>query len=833
MPNAKSLVIGSFYRPPDENAERLEQLDLSLQNLPSRCHDKTIHLGGDFNASGIDWDLNSVVQGADHPGVCHKLLEIQADHSLSQLQLESTRGKNNLDLFFTNNPSLIKSVQTAPWIGDHDMVVVEADIKPMYTNTLPRSVPQFRKADWPTIREAVTQLQSDILDHDKFEQNSVNDNWELFKHGLLDITKRLIPHSTARKPNSLPWFDNHIRKAVLKKQRLFYLAKKKPSDKTRARYKAQKVLVRKLIYSAHRRYITNILDPSLSQHNLKAFWRYIKSKRNDGSGVSAIREGSRLVSDPRSKAELLNKQFQSAFTKEDTENVPLPHGEAYPAMFDLEISVHGVELLLQRLNPSKASGPDNIANRLLKEAAKEIAPILTAIFQQSYERGELPADWKEARVTPIFKKGDRNVSENYRPVSLTCVSSKLMEHVVSCHIMDHLDRHKILSAYQHGFRKLHSCATQLLMTTHDFLSSLDHKVQVDVAVLDFSKAFDTVPHLRLMKKLDHYGIRDKGLIWIKEFLSDRTQQVVIDGVSSDKVKVESGVPQGTVLGPLLFLLHINDLPEAVTSQVRLFADDCLIYREIRSIADQIELQRDLERLHDWASTWGMRFNAKKCNILRIHRRAKTPFSFFYELDRHILEEVTTSKYLGLNFSDDMKWDDHISAICAKANSTLGFLRRNLKFAPKSLKEVAYKTLVRSKLEFAAIVWDPFLVKNIDKLEKVQRKAARFVCRDYRRDSSVTKMLESLNWPPLAQRRSEQRIAFMKKILSYSVAVPADQYTKPGPQRTRSKNNQKLQTVRTNTEEFRHSFFPKTIQQWNQRTEAEIDLICSTAADANI
>ncbi|XP_014663381.1 PREDICTED: RNA-directed DNA polymerase from mobile element jockey-like [Priapulus caudatus] len=379
-------------------------------------------------------------------------------------------------------------------------------------------------------------------------------------------------------------------------------------------------------------------------------------------------------------------------------------------MLDLVISV---QLLLQRLNPSKASGPDYIANRLLKEAAHEIAPILTAIFQQSYEHGELPADWKEARVTPVFKKGDRNASENYRPVSLTCVSCKLMEHVVSRHIMDHLDRYKILSAYQHGFRKLHSSASQFLMTTHDFLSFFDRKVQVDVAVLDFSKAFDTVTHLRLMKKLHQYGIRDTSLTWIKEFLSDRTQQVVIDEVSSDKVKVESGVPQGTVLGPLLFLLHINDLPDAVVSQVRLFADDCLIYREIRSIADQIELQRDLERLHDWALTWGMRFNTKKCNILRIHRRAGTPLSFFYELDKHILEEVTTTKYLGLNFSFNLKWDDHISAICAKANSTLGFLRRNLKFAPKTLKKVAYKSLVRSKLEFASIVWDPFLVKNID------------------------------------------------------------------------------------------------------------------------
>ena len=205
------------------------------------------------------------------------------------------------------------------------------------------------------------------------------------------------------------------------------------------------------------------------------------------------------------------------------------------------------------------------------------------------DTGELPRDWSLANVAPIFKKGNRVLAENYRPVSLTCITRKFFEHIVCRHILDHVEDHKILTNLRNGFRSGRSCETQLLVitTTHDLLSSFNSKSQIDVAILDFSKAFDTVPHADLLRKLEHYCVASIILLWITNFLNNRRQRVVLDGTFSNYADVESGFPQGTVLGPLLFLLHINDLTSCVNSKLRLFADDCLLYREIKIIKTKL------------------------------------------------------------------------------------------------------------------------------------------------------------------------------------------------------------------------------------------------------
>ena len=224
--------------------------------------------------------------------------------------------------------------------------------------------------------------------------------------------------------------------------------------------------------------------------------------------------------------------------------------------------------------------------------------MLAAIFTQSLETGTLPSAWKTAFVSPIFKKGATCQAENYRPVSLTCVTCEMLEHIICHHVRSHLDRHGILSPLQHGFRSRHSCETQLLTTMYDLLSIKDSGSQTDVIVLDFSKAFDKVPHRRLLNKLRLYGVSGPVLQWIDMFLSGRSQNVTVDGCFSSKTAVTSGVPQGTVLGPLLFLLFMNDLPTILdpSTRCRLFADDCLMYRVINSIDDQLQLQKDLAAL---------------------------------------------------------------------------------------------------------------------------------------------------------------------------------------------------------------------------------------------
>ena len=388
--------------------------------------------------------------------------------------------------------------------------------------------------------------------------------------------------------------------------------------------------------------LPGILQTSLEKKNTKPFYRYIKAQKNDNFGVSSLKFNGLMYSDSLSKSEILNKQFQSVFTKKSTTATPRLFGNKYPSIGKSSITLKGVQKLLEKINISKAAGPDLIPGRMLNMLAPELAPIVHAIFTQSLDTGELPRDWSLANVAPIFKKGNRGLAENYRPVSLTCITCKLFEHIVCRHILDHVEDHKILTNLQHGFRSGRSCETQLITTTHDLLSSFNSKSQIDVAILDFSKAFDTVPHAGLLGKLEHYGIDSKILLWITNFLNNRKQRVVVDGSFSNFADVESGVPQGTVLGPLLFLLHINDLPSCVNSKVRLFADDCLLYREIKNNQDQIDMQRDLDALMDWGSTWGMKFNAKKFNIMRVSRSRK-PLQHFYSLGSEILKEVSDAK----------------------------------------------------------------------------------------------------------------------------------------------------------------------------------------------
>ena len=552
----------------------------------------------------------------------------------------------------------------------------------------------------------------------------------------------------------------------------------------------------------------------MEDNDSRPFWKYIKAQRQDNIGVTALKNKGQLHTDNRVKAEILNKQFKSVFTKEDKSKIPRLSGPAYPPISELSIENVGVVKLLSRLNPSKASGPDNVPCRILKELAAEIAPVLTAIFQQSLTKGQLPRDWTKANVTPVFKKGDKNLAENYRPVSLTCISCKILEHIICSHIHQHLERHGILTPFQHGFRAMRSCETQLLITLQDLLSLRDRKVQVDVAILDFSKAFDTVPHSRLLGKLEYYGIDGVIHKWVSAFLNNREQRVVVNGSYSNPVSVDSGVPQGTVLGPLLFLLHINDLPQMVSSQTRLFADDCLLYRPIHSRDDQVLMQRDLDTLQEWGNTWGMRFNPSKCNIMRISR-SREPITQFYSLGGQVLVEVHNSTYLGLNISNELEWSTHIADTTRKGNGTLGFLRRNLKFCPEKLKETAYLSLIRSVLEYGATIWDPHLAKDINSLEMVQRKAARFVKHDYRRTSSVTAMLAELGWKNLADRRRELRLALLYKVTNDLVAVPASSIglTKPYT-KTRANHKFKYRTLRANTNELKFSFVHRTIPEWN-------------------
>ena len=314
--------------------------------------------------------------------------------------------------------------------------------------------------------------------------------------------------------------------------------------------------------------------------------------------------------------------------------------------------------------------------------------------------------------------------------------------------MKHLETHQMLCPNQFGFRTKLSCESQLLLTIHDFSQFMNNRTQVDIGILDFSKAFDKVAHSRLVQKLEFYGIRGKPLQWINSFSSNRTRQVIVEGSYSTPCKVTSGVPQGSILGSTLFLIYINDLVTDIQSTVRLFTDDCLIYCPILTAADhQIKhqiLQEDLQRLSAWADKWKMTFNINKCCIMQLskqHHKSK----FLCSMSGHIVEQHS---YLGVIIDHKLSWQPYVDYACGKAMKLIGLLNRNLRICSKAVKELSYKQFALPVLDYASSIWDPYHQNQITKLEMIQHRAARFVLNQpWRRNvrDSISSLLSSLKW----------------------------------------------------------------------------------------
>ena len=428
----------------------------------------------------------------------------------------------------------------------------------------------------------------------------------------------------------------------------------------------------------------------------KKFYTFIKHKKTDSTGIKTLKKNGPTATDSEQKADLLNKHFFSVFSQQISMKLSTlckyftnlsPRQEN--DMPEIQVTERGVFKLLQALNISKAAGPDGIRPRVLKELSSELAPIFTLLFQASIHQQSLPDIWKHANVNTIYKKGDKTNPSNYRPVSLTCILCKLLEHIICSSLMQHLTRHNILYPLQHGFREKRSCESQLIEFVHDIAFNMQKGHQNGVVVMDFAKAFDKVAHNRLFYKLSSYGkychLKGNTLCWIGSFLYGISQKVVLEGQSSLSAPVLSGVPQGSVLGPVLFLIYINDLPEYVSnSTVRLLADDTLLYLTIHNSSDCIKLQEDINNLERWKSDWQMSFHPDKCEVIHITTKKK-PIIQKYTLHGHTLSLVSRIKYLGVNITQDLKWNSHINSVSSKANQTLGFLKRNLKINSQPIK----------------------------------------------------------------------------------------------------------------------------------------------------
>ena len=340
-------------------------------------------------------------------------------------------------------------------------------------------------------------------------------------------------------------------------------------------------------------------------------------------------------------------------------------------------------------------------------------------------------------MSPIFKKGDKKQPEN-------------------------------------GLRSGHSCATQLLCVLEEWSKALDCNENVDVIYLDFRKAFDTVPHARLINKLYAYGIRDRLLRWIQNFLTNRKQKVIVQGEESQWADVTSGIPQGSVLGPVLFLIYINDLPDAIKKFVTIFADDTKEHAVIRIENDTIEVQEDLYEKSDWPEIWEIRFKTKKYKSLHMGKSNPKTVYYMKEGDRKIpLEQVTEEKDLGVTFCDTLKFDKHILNYLNKANKILGIVKRTFTYMNRDMFIQLYKSLIRPNLEYATVIWNPYLKKNIFLIENVQRRATKLI-------SEIAHLpyeqrLRNLGLPTLNYRRCRSDMNQVYKILNKIDDIPVDKF----------------------------------------------------------
>ena len=510
LKNQRKLLLSTFYRPPSSDDEYLKLFDASLLDIHTRtANDRNppIIVGGDFNLPDINWEHNCVSASSSKNKLHNSFLSTLADHNLSQMVTEPTRKDHILDLMLTNNPSIIKNVQILPGFSDHEFVLSDSNLAPSYARKLPRKIHLFSKANWAEVCQKISDFSA--THSNTMSELDINTKWNALKKQLNEIMDSCIPTKMTTTRHNVPWIN----------RTMIHLT-------AWSRYKSCKKQVTQQMRKARSDYVNNIIESAFQEADTKPFWKFIYSKRGKKIGDAPLKSQGKLFADGRCKAEILNNQFKFVFIKEKSSDIPTPYGPNFPPIGNIQENINGVQKLLSNIEVNKATGPDNLPCRILKEAAPDLAPILTDIFQHSLRDGVLPDDWKKAQVSPVFKKGNTNNAENYRPISLTCVSCKLLEHIICHHIHEHLDKHSIVSSLQHGFRSRHSCESQLLITAHDLGKSYNEKKQVDIAILDFSKAFDKVLQQRLLGKLRHYGITGQTCGWIQAFLSNRTQCVV-------------------------------------------------------------------------------------------------------------------------------------------------------------------------------------------------------------------------------------------------------------------------------------------------------------------
>lgn len=402
---------------------------------------------------------------------------------------------------------------------------------------------------------------------------------------------------------------------------------------------------------------------------------------------------------------------------------------------------------------------------------EEVVEHLTAIFNESLESGIVPDEWKLANVTPIFKKGIKNDPNNYRPISLTSIIVKILESIIADKIFKHIEENNLIIDSQHGFRSNRSCLTNLLDFFHNMITEYDANRAIDIIYLDFQKAFDKVPHKKLLTKVRALGVNGNLEKWIENWLRNRKQRVVINGETSDWTNVTSGVPQGSVMGPLLFLIYINDIDTGIVSKISKFADDTKLGANVSTDKGIEGLRSDLQKLGEWSEKWQMPFNVNKCKVMHVgHHNPQEKYS----LNGEELSTTEAEKDLGVIINNDFKFSTQCIEVEKRAQKLLGYIKRHFKYRNKETILTLYNSLIRPHLEYAVQFWSPTLRKDIERLERVQSRATKLI--PSLRHKRYDERLATLSLFTLEKRRLRGQLIEVFKIFKGFSKLNQDIFT---------------------------------------------------------
>ena len=809
------LLVGCLYRSPNSDNNSVQQMLEMLQRSVNKGNSHLL-IVGDFNFPEIDWAEGLSRAGEGH--ISSKFYEGVQDLFLHQHVQIRTRYRENqrptlLDLVFTNEEGMVDEIEQLPGLDKSDHIVLNFMLN-CYISKHHNEVEKFNfnKGNYAAIRESLNNTNwDDLLCGD------VDDCWGKFAEILQELKDKNIPKINVNlSVRRNPYADGDALKAIKQKRKCWRKYTHCRNLQTYERYKDARNKATYELRRARYRYEEKVAMNIKS--NAKGFWKYVRNNTKTPASVTSLEnaDGSKTSSD-KEAAETLNSHFVSVFTEEDTNTiVDFNSIRAVDPIETMDINDENILNVVSNIQPTKSQGPDNIHPRMIRECQTALLRPLEIIFRRSLNEGKLPVRWKEANITAIHKAGSRHKPENYRPISVTPICCRIMERLIRNIIVEHLEDNNLITKHQHGFRAGRSCTTQLIECIEDWSIAVDEGKFVDVIYLDFRAAFDKVPHQRLLKKVWSYGIRGKIYEWIANFLYSRKQRVLVNGHSSRWESVVSGVPQGSVLGPVLFLIFINDIPEAMNSITKLFADDTKIYRTISSHEDKLRLQEDVQRATDWSNRWQMPFNIKKCKMMQIGLQTQ---GSDYQISNSegalsTITSVDSEKDLGVSFDGRLTFNSHVGLKVKKANRNLGLIMKTFQYMSVDMFKVLYKALVRPHLEYACTVWSPRNKKEKRAIESVQRRATRMV--SGLAGMSYSERLIRLGFPSLEYRRERADVIQVYKIMNGLDKVDRQKLFPLANERSQQLrgNIHKIMKTRSRTELRRSVFSQRVVDSWN-------------------